>query len=177
MAESDTIDETEGIDRDPGTTTDTGFLAGSGYRGKREDQDEAVVELAERLNAEFPHDVTIRFNTNRISGGAWLVDDDRSAQLGLGVKLKPPEWYLEQRHEWLFGDGEEPNERDFSVDDRELVIEVKADVPVVDETHANRMTDRDDKNSYAIIEFDEIDEAWKWLLEQVNRDAINDPTN
>lgn len=174
-ASGDGTEECENISRDPGTPTGLGVVAGGGYRGKREDQDEAVQELAKRLNDEFDYDITIRFNTNQLSGGAWLKDNDRSSQVGLGVNLKPPEWYLEQRHEWLFGDGEEPDKREFSVNERQLVIEVKADVPIVAEAHANRMTDRDDRTSYAVIAFDEIDEAWDWFVEHVSRDAINPP--
>lgn len=150
-------------------------MNGAGYRGKRPDQDEAVQELAKRLNDEFEHDITIRFNTNQLSGGAWLKDNDRSSQVGLGVNLKPPEWFLEQRHEWLFGDAEEPDKHEFSTDDRQLVIEVKADVPVVAEKHANRMTDRDSRTSSAVIEFDEIDEAWNWFMKHINKNGINPP--
>jgi hypothetical protein len=171
----DDIKECETINRDPGTPTGLGAVVGGGYRGKREDQDKAVQELATRLNSEFDHDITVRFNTNQLSGGAWLKDNNQSSQVGLGVNLKPPEWYLEQRHEYVFGDAEEPDEREFSLEDRQLVTEVKADVPVVDEKHANNMTDRDDRTSYAVIEFDEIDEAWSWFVDHINRDAINPP--
>jgi hypothetical protein len=143
--------------------------------GHSTEKDKAVQELATRLNDEFDHDIMIRFNTNQLSGGAWLKDNNRSSQVGLGVNLKPPEWYLEQRHEWLFDDGEELDRCEFSVTERQLVIEVKADVPVVDEEHANHMTDRDDRTSYAVVEFDEIDEAWNWFVEHINRDAINPP--
>lgn len=174
-ASGDDIEECENISRDPGTPTGLGTVAGGGYRGKREDQDEAVQKLATRLNDEFSHDITIRFNTDQLSGGAWLKDNNRSSQVGLGANLKPPEWYLEQRHEWLFGDAKEPDEHKFSLDDRQLVIEVKADVPVVDEDHANHMTDRNDRTSYAVIAFDEIDEAWDWFIEHINRDALNPP--
>lgn len=174
-ANGDDIEGYENISRDPGTSTGFGAVAGGGYRGKREDQDEAVQELARRLNDEFDHEITIRFNTDQLSGGAWLKDNDQSSQVGLGVNLKPPKWHLEQHHEWLYGDAKKPDKREFSVDERQLVIEVKADVPVVAEAHANRMTDRDDRTSYAVIAFDEIDEAWDWFVEHVNRDAINPP--
>lgn len=171
----DDIEDQDGINRDPGTPTRLGAVAGGGYRGKREDQDEAVLELANRLNEEFEHDITIRFNTNQLSGGAWLVDNDLSSQVGLGVNLKPPEWFLEQRHESIFGDAEKPDERDFSLQDRRLVIEVKAEVPVIDEEHANNMTDRDDRTSYAVIAFNGVDEAWEWFLDHINHEEINPP--
>jgi hypothetical protein len=41
-ASGDGIEECETINRDPGTPTGLGAVAGGGYRGKREDQDKVL---------------------------------------------------------------------------------------------------------------------------------------
>ena len=174
-ASGDGSEEYENISRDPGTPTGLGAVAGGGYRGKRKDQDKAVQELARRLNDEFDHEITVRFNTNRLSGGAWLVDGDRDAQVGLGVNLKPPQWFLDEQNEWLHGDGEKPNLHDISLDERQLVTTVKVSVPAIDEDVANRMTDREDRQSRVVHLEDDVEAAWEWFVEHVNRDAINPP--
>lgn len=50
----------------------TGFVAGGGFSGITRDLDELVNEAAKLLQDAFG-DVTIRFNSDRRSGGAWLV--------------------------------------------------------------------------------------------------------
>ena len=81
---SDTIDQTshteqapknEGkISRSTGVIVPSGHIVGGGYRGLTEELDKIVSQEAELLRAHFGMDVTIRFNSDRLSGGAWIVD-------------------------------------------------------------------------------------------------------
>jgi hypothetical protein len=172
---SATSDTEESISRDPGTCVH-GFIVGGGQRGKREDQDEAVKEFARRLNDEFPHEVSIRFNTNRLSGSAWLVDGERNAQVGLGAALRPPREHKRQRKQAIYGDGEDPPSIDRVDPDRlDLVHTVKVDVPAIPEYRATEMLDRPDRTSYVAKDFEDLDRAWKWFINSVQREHVNPP--
>ena len=49
-----------------------GYNPGGGYSGATENLDALVVQAAEMLAAEYGMDIEIRFNSDRMSGGAWL---------------------------------------------------------------------------------------------------------
>jgi len=49
-------------------------FAGGGYEGKTDKLDKQVQLAAKLLIEAFGGDVQIRFNSHRLSGGAWLVD-------------------------------------------------------------------------------------------------------
>ena len=51
----------------------TGFVAGGGMTGATQELDAAIQAAAEALRRQYPRDVSIRFNSDRKSGGAWLV--------------------------------------------------------------------------------------------------------
>lgn len=84
--------ETGQITRSPGVVVHPGYVVGGGLRGFTKELDEAVEKAAEALRDHFGMDVTIRFNSNRMSGGAWLVDSDRNtissnSSIGLSAAL------------------------------------------------------------------------------------------
>jgi len=154
-----------------------GVPVGAGVRGKRDDQDEAVEELARRLAEQFPdHEVEIRFNRDRLGGGAWLKNESRSAQVGVGAKLAAPRWYERKRREYVYGDGEKPRPL-ASVDPEQLDLTytVKLEVPAVLPCRANRRVDRDDKRANAHRTFDEIERAWRWFEASVIREGVCPP--
>lgn len=69
----------------------TGLVAGGGYSGITRDLDELVKEAAALLLDAYG-DVTIRFNSDRRSGGAWLVTSTgggvcSDADIGIGASL------------------------------------------------------------------------------------------
>jgi len=155
-----------------------GFIVGGGYHGKRTDQDDAVQELAERLSEAFPeYNVQIRFNTNRLSGGAWLVDTEQNAQVGLGAALCPPEWHQAQQEAYIWGDAEEepPSVRYMDADELDLRYTVKLETPAVAEHRCNRMTDRDDRDSYLYKKFHTLDAAWGYFEFAIEREHVNPP--
>ena len=78
------------ITRSPGTVVSGWFgpRPGGGYEGATPALDAVVMSQAEWLAAEFGGDVEVRFNANRLSGGAYLVDPYLgNAGVGLGVRL------------------------------------------------------------------------------------------
>lgn len=80
------------ITRSPGLPIGYGYICGGGYRGASEALDAVVREAAEVLAEAYGMDVTIRFNSDRRSGGAWLVTDavdgiGRNAEIGIGGRI------------------------------------------------------------------------------------------
>lgn len=57
-----------------GGTAVHGFIVGGGYEGRTKELDQIVQREAELLKATYNRDVQIRFNSDRLSGGAWLVN-------------------------------------------------------------------------------------------------------
>ena len=70
-----------------------GLLCGSGYEGKTKELDDTVKREAELLANAFNRDIEIRFNSDRNSGGAWLVNSlkgfEGNCQVGLNAGLYP----------------------------------------------------------------------------------------
>jgi len=68
------------------------FYPGGGYSGATEALDSLVIQEAEALKGLFGKDVSIRFNSNRESGGAWLVNSlkgfNGNCQVGLNAGLR-----------------------------------------------------------------------------------------
>lgn len=74
-----------------------GLMAGGGYEGSTKELDDTVKLEAELLAQTFNRDIEIRFNSDRESGGAWLVNSLKgfsgNCQVGLcaGLTAKTPE--------------------------------------------------------------------------------------
>ncbi len=81
----------------------TPYAVGAGYQGITHELDETVQRAAEMLADAFGIDVEIRFNTDRRSGGAWLVDDkpglSGNASVGLcaGLRAQRPEGLTDEQ--------------------------------------------------------------------------------
>lgn len=109
------------ITRSTGTPVTAGGvtygMAGGGYRGLTRDLDLVVQFAAAALAEEYGQDVSIRFNSDRASGGAWLVTPDGwNAHVGICASVvtasqraawqrwaaddNDPEWQALAR-EWL----------------------------------------------------------------------------
>ena len=73
------------------------YIVGGGYEGKTKELDDAVQLEADLLTKAFNRDVEIRFNSDRESGGAWLVNSEKgfrgNCQVGInaGLYAKTPE--------------------------------------------------------------------------------------
>lgn len=84
--------EPASITRSPGIVVSSGYIVGGGQRGYTQELDDIVQKEAEELRNHYGVDVTIRFNSDRLSGGAWLVDSSKdtigsNSSIGLGAKL------------------------------------------------------------------------------------------
>jgi len=175
---ANTATDRDDISRNPGTAV-RGFRVGGGYRGKRDDQDEAVKHFAVLLAEEFPHNIDIRYNTNRLSGGAWLIDGKRNAQVGLRAKLLPPESYGNKLSNYYDSDSERhekptpPRYKDPKT--LNLVFSVNISAPVIPEEMCNNMTDRENRTSYLTKEFQTVEETWDWFTETSKYEHIHDP--
>jgi len=66
----------------------SGLVAGGGYAGITAELDSVVAAGARALAAAYSVPVEIRFNSDRESGGAWLVTaDGDNAEVGIGASL------------------------------------------------------------------------------------------
>lgn len=84
----------ETIKRSAGTVVTVGsipYIVGGGYEGSTQELDETVKLEAELLAKTFHKDIEIRFNSDRGSGGAWLVNSlkgfDGNCQVGFCAEL------------------------------------------------------------------------------------------
>ncbi len=75
----------------PVTVANIPFVVGGGYEGKTKELDDTVKRNADLLNKIFKRDVEIRFNSDRNSGGAWVVNSLKgfygNCQIGLNAGI------------------------------------------------------------------------------------------
>lgn len=74
------------IERCAGITTGLGYVVGGGYYGKTEELDNIVTKEAEILQKLYGKNVVIRFNSDRMSGGAYIKDGKTDSSIGLGAR-------------------------------------------------------------------------------------------
>ena len=78
-----------------------GPLPGGGYQGKTKRLDRAVARFAAWLRRHFDGPVEIRFNSDRLSGGAYVYPDGKAGfglpEIGLGAGLIIPEHVKQER--------------------------------------------------------------------------------
>jgi hypothetical protein len=102
------------ITRSPGIHIGHGYIAGGGYTGVTYALDATVKKAAEALAAAYPdHDVTIRFNSDQESGGAWLVTDPfdgiwSNAEIGIGASVITQKHYDRREKDPDLYEGQEP---------------------------------------------------------------------
>lgn len=80
------------ISRSTGVAVNGGYVVGGGFRGLTDELDSIVKQEAQILYNRFNTDIVIRFNSDRMSGGAWLVDSTEdtlgsNCNIGLCAKL------------------------------------------------------------------------------------------
>lgn len=162
------------VTRSPGTPITVGgmatpYIAGGGYQGDTDDLDALVQEAADKLGAAYPeHDVQIRFNSDRRSGGAWLVTPPDeiegwgSTKIGVNAGhrhtrryavevLRSPDWIVQDKDEHEGWDDEEG---------LYVAIYVAASV-LHDPNEANSGTDN---RRYLSRRMDDVDAAIAWCL-------------
>src|SRR3972149_6383681 len=95
------------ITRSEGLYTGYGaYFCGNGYEGLTKELDNTVKREAELLTTTFNRDVEIRFNADRESGGAWLVNSLKgfagNCQVGLNAGLRAIKPEGMSHEDWLF---------------------------------------------------------------------------
>jgi len=70
-----------------------GFVIGGGYNGCTNELDDLVMDAAQKIEEFTKRDIEIRFNSDRRSGGAWVVDSlpgfQGNCHLGIAAGLYP----------------------------------------------------------------------------------------
>ena len=142
-----------------------GPLPGGGYRGLTDELDATVAQAAELLRVEYGRDVEIRYNSDRQSGGAFVIDDlppgwDHKCVVGICAGLRPDGTGVSDV-KWF-----DPC-FDRSVLPRKLIISTNVRAFALrDPSIANRQT-------YAYIDHPTLDAALAWLHENVREGAFN----
>ena len=75
------------IERCYGISTGLGYLVGAGGSGKTKELDDLVQKAAVLLKEKLGVNITIRFNTDRQSGGAFVQDGEMSSKIGITAGL------------------------------------------------------------------------------------------
>ena len=75
------------IERCYGISTGLGYLVGAGGSGFTEELDQIVEEAAHKLYEMYGVKITIRFNTDRKSGGASVLDGKLTDNVGITAAL------------------------------------------------------------------------------------------
>lgn len=75
------------IERCYGISTGLGYLVGAGGNGKTKELDDLVQKAAVLLKEKLGVNITIRFNTDRRSGGAFVQDGEMSSKIGITAGL------------------------------------------------------------------------------------------
>lgn len=75
------------IERCYGISTGLGYLVGAGGSGKTKELDDLVQKAADLLKEKLGVNITIRFNTDRRSGGAFVQDSGMSSKIGITAGL------------------------------------------------------------------------------------------
>jgi hypothetical protein len=105
------------IERSPGVPLGSGGviygMAGGGWSGVTAELDDTVMQAAEALASAYGRDIEVRFNSDRESGGAWLVTPDgRNDDVGIGASVVTTEnrerWENAVRHYDARANGEVP---------------------------------------------------------------------
>ena len=107
---------TRSVGIDPGVAW-AGPLPGGGYEGKTKRLDREVSRFAEWLRMHLPGPVQIRFNSDRLSGGAFVYPGAKkiafdTPEIGLTARLVMPEHVKQERERaWNAGDWRQADRR------------------------------------------------------------------
>ena len=151
------------ITRSAGMSTGLGYLVGSGYEGKTKELDNAVARIAKLLQRIFKHDVEIRFNSDRESGGAFIKDDNFSWHIGIGASLFNST-FLSKTNQKL---KKMPDDEFFKL--MKLPKDVIRFHAVLDESLADCSREK-------ILQshFETMKDAFRFLLENMNKAAVKE---
>ncbi len=147
-----------------------GYMCGNGYEGSTDELDNVVKREAELLAEAFNRDIEIRFNSNRESGGAWLVNSlkgfDGNCQVGLsaGLKYKTPEGM--SREDFLI----KSTFQFIRSQPKELYISTKVDEDALKDPNLANSGNPDSR--YCSLEHKTNDDALAWLVANVDTDKL-----
>mgnify|MGYP001578595543 FL=1 len=152
---------------------DTGYMgmrAGGGYRGITDELDSIVAKAADLLAQEYGRDVEIRFNSDRLSGGAWIKDErTNNTTIGINAGLAPVRPPHTSDEEWIFVD-----QQTWDARPRLPYLKTRVyDLALRDETP--RTEGSLSGNKYADVKHDTLTDAMEWLRRNVRPDVFSGP--
>ena len=151
------------IERFTGISTDTGYFVGNGYSGKIEELDNIVKKEAEILQGMYGLDIQIRFNFDRESGGAWVIDGKDNCSIGLTAALLNSKSFYMSKEEMETLSLEELNNL---LDGEKDIIVYK--IYVNYHNTINKLKESDICHGSSIWkDFENMDDAVKYLQENV----------
>jgi len=154
------------IERSMGTCV-CGYFVGGGYEGATKELDNVVKREAELLQKHFNKDIEIRFNSDRMSGGAWVKDGKKNCSVGLSARLTNSE-LLEMSSEQRM----ELSQKEFRklLDNPDMII-YETGISIKDTK--NKV---EKESTYILLDsefrdFSSIDEAFNYITETVKEIA------
>lgn len=147
-----------------------GFMCGNGYEGSTKELDDTVKREAELLAQAFNRNIEIRFNSDRESGGAWLVNSlkgfDGNCQVGLnaGLRAKTPEGVT--RFDFLVKSTFEF----IRSQPKELHIDTFVEPSALKDP--SLVNSGNPESRYCSLEHESVEDALAWLLANVDTDKI-----
>ena len=136
-----------------------GVMCGNGYEGLTDELDNTVKQEAELLGQAFNRDVEIRFNSDRESGGAWLVNSLKgfgsNCQVGLNAGIALEGHYCHKK-------------LDLAIDSVYIETYISASC-LKDPSLAKDGTDNDPKCD---IYHKTVEDALAWLVANVDTNKI-----
>lgn len=154
----------------PVTVASIPYLVGSGYQGLTDELDNAVKLEAELLAKTFNRDIEIRFNSDRGSGGAWLVNSlkgfDGNCQVGLcaGLVAKTPEGM--SREDFLI----KSTFQFINSQPKELYIATNVNPSALKDANLTNSGNSDSR--YCWLTHKTIEGALAWLVANVDTDKL-----
>lgn len=144
-------------------------LPGGGYRGLTDELDAIVMTAAERLTATYKRDIQVRYNSDRLSGGAYLMPEAEVGVIGVGAgihKIRPAGFETltpDNINAWL--DDYPRHSPQYRALPEEIEITTNVNVrALVDPTLADH---GNPERAYSYVGHASLDAAFAWLAENM----------
>lgn len=141
------------------------YIVGGGYEGKTRELDDTVKIEAELLGKAFNRNIIMRFNSDSLRGGAWLVNSLKgfggNCQVGLSAGLRAirPE-----------GMSDDDYFETYMTLPKELYIETFTEADALKDPSLANAGNPDSR--YSSVKHNSIEEAVAWLVANVDRSKI-----
>ena len=141
-----------------------GYIYGGGYEGKTKELDDIILKAADLMQKAFNTDITIRYNSDRESGGAWIKDNSSSAIIGLNARMAKSQFNNMTTEQKINITTEEYNNLPFDMIVIDTVIEKSV---LANENHVNLC-------SICCTDHNSLEDGIAWILEVTDTNKVTE---